>query len=50
MLFQTIADNVKEEDIERGSLYPPLDKIRECSVQIATRIAVYAYEKGMVNK
>ncbi|XP_046672810.1 LOW QUALITY PROTEIN: NADP-dependent malic enzyme-like [Homalodisca vitripennis] len=46
---QTVADYVKEEDIERGSLYPPLNKIRECSAQIATRISIYAYEKGIAS-
>lgn len=43
---QTIADNVKSDDLEKGSLYPPLKDIRECSIQIASRIAKYAYEKG----
>jgi malate dehydrogenase (oxaloacetate-decarboxylating)(NADP+) len=43
---QTLADHVTDEDIKKGSLYPPLRMIRECSVQIATRIAQYAYEKG----
>ncbi|XP_017771046.1 PREDICTED: NADP-dependent malic enzyme [Nicrophorus vespilloides] len=44
---QVIADNVSEEDLAKGSLYPPLGIIRECSVQIATKIAAYAYEKGL---
>jgi len=43
---QTLADHVTDEHIKRGSLYPPLRMIRECSVKIATRIAQYAYEKG----
>jgi len=43
---QTLADHVTDEDIKKGSLYPPLRMIRECSVKIATRIAQYAYEKG----
>lgn len=46
---QAVADNVQQEDIEKGSLYPPLSAIRECSVQIAARIAKYAYEKGMAS-
>lgn len=46
--FQTVADYVKDEDIEKGSLYPPLSKIREVSLEIATRIAKYAYEKGKI--
>jgi len=43
---QTIADHVKNEDLERGSLYPPLNNIRECSIDIAVKIADYAYAKG----
>lgn len=43
---QTVADNVSDDNIEKGSLYPPLNVIRECSIQIASRIAKYAYEKG----
>lgn len=43
---QTIADSVKEEDIRRGSLYPPLGIIKDCSVQIAVKICQYAYEQG----
>lgn len=46
---QTVADTVANEDIERGSLYPPLRKIRECSVEIAVRIANYAYQKGIAS-
>ncbi|XP_075219148.1 NADP-dependent malic enzyme-like isoform X2 [Lycorma delicatula] len=46
---QTVADYVKEEDIQKGSLYPPLSKIREVSLEIATRIAKYAYEKGIAS-
>lgn len=45
---QTIADNVSEDDLKKGSLYPPLSSIRECSVQIACRIAQYAYEQGEI--
>lgn len=43
---QTVADHVKNEDLERGSLYPPLNSIRECSIDIAAKIAEYAYAKG----
>jgi hypothetical protein len=48
-VLQTLADHVDEGDIKKGSLYPPLRMIRECSVKIATRIAQYAYEKGTVH-
>lgn len=43
---QAVADHVKDEDLQRGSLYPPLNNIRECSIDIAVRIADYAYAKG----
>ncbi|KDQ87031.1 NADP-dependent malic enzyme isoform X1 [Zootermopsis nevadensis] len=46
---QTLSDHVDEGDIKKGSLYPPLGMIRECSIKIATRIAQYAYEKGLAS-
>ncbi|XP_022195873.1 NADP-dependent malic enzyme isoform X1 [Nilaparvata lugens] len=46
---QSVADFVEDEDIERGSLYPPLSKVKECSLEIATRIAQYAYDKGLAS-
>ncbi|KAL0275084.1 UNVERIFIED_CONTAM: hypothetical protein PYX00_003057 [Menopon gallinae] len=44
---QAVADAVSDQDLEKGSLYPPLSSIRECSVKIATDIANYAYENGL---
>lgn len=43
---ETIAKHVSQDDIERGSLYPPLSLIRECSFEIAIGITKYAYAKG----
>lgn len=39
---------VSEEDLENGSLYPPLNTIKDISVRVATRVAEFAYEKGRV--
>lgn len=41
-----LAACVKDEDLERGSLYPPLGNIREVSLKIAVGITKYAYCKG----
>lgn len=40
---------VSEEDLESGSLYPPLSSIKDISVRVATKVAEFAYEKGTVN-
>ena len=37
---------VTEDDLAVGRLYPPLDNIREISVQIAKKVAEEAYESG----
>lgn len=44
--FQAVANSVQDADLESGSLYPPLNNIRDCSIKIASEIAKYAYEKG----
>lgn len=42
-----LAASVRDEDLEVGSLYPPLDAIREVSLKIAIAVTKYAYCKGM---
>lgn len=46
---QSVADHVSQEDLEKGSLYPPLGSIRECSLNIAVGVTKYAYEKGLAS-
>lgn len=43
---QCIADSVTDEDLARGSLYPPLSLVKECSLNIASKICQHAYDKG----
>lgn len=44
-----LADSVDESDLEQGSLYPPLEKVREVSLQIAIGITRFAYNKGLAS-
>ncbi|GLV41123.1 Malic enzyme [Carabus blaptoides fortunei] len=46
---EALSTLVKEEDLEMGSLYPPLENIQQCSDHIGTRVAEYAYEKGLAS-
>lgn len=45
-----MADLVSEEDLEKGSLYPPLNTIQKCSLKIAARVAEYAYKQGALHE
>ena len=47
---RTLAEQVSDEDIELGSLYPPLPDIREISLNIATAVAEHAYEAGLAKR
>ncbi len=42
-----LANAVSEADLEQGRIYPPLTRIREVSVAIATAVAEVAYDQGM---
>lgn len=43
---EKLADLVTSDDLNKGSLYPPLETIVECSMKIATKVMEYSYEKG----
>ena len=45
-----LAQLVTESDLEQGSLYPALPRIREVSAAIATDLADTAYRRGFANK
>ena len=44
---RTLAGLVREEDLARGSLYPPLTALREISLTIATSVAERAWQLGI---
>ncbi|XP_037047122.1 NADP-dependent malic enzyme isoform X1 [Bradysia coprophila] len=46
---EKLADMVTSADLDKGSLYPPLETIRECSLKIATKVMEYSYENGLAS-
>jgi len=40
---------VTEEDLEVGRMYPPLSKIKQVSIKIASKVAEEAYKEGMAS-
>jgi malate dehydrogenase (oxaloacetate-decarboxylating)(NADP+) len=44
---RSLAQQVTDEDLAQGSLYPPLAKVREVSAQIATVVAEVAYAQNL---
>ena len=43
----TLAQLVNGSDLEQGSLYPALPRIREVSARIAAEVAQVAYRRGL---
>jgi malate dehydrogenase (oxaloacetate-decarboxylating)(NADP+) len=43
----TLAEQVMEDDLRQGSLYPPLSRVRDVSAQIASAVAKIAFAKGL---
>ena len=46
----TLAQQVTEEDLQQGSLFPALPRIREVSAHIAQAVAETAYASGLAGK
>lgn len=44
-----LAEMCSPQDLDKGSLYPPLSKITECSIQIAIKVMEYAYRNGLAS-
>jgi malate dehydrogenase (oxaloacetate-decarboxylating)(NADP+) len=47
MSAQALANIVTDEDLENGSLYPPLQDIQHCSTKIAAKVMDYVYKEGI---
>lgn len=41
-----LSEQVTKEDLEIGSVYPPLDTINETSLRIATKVAEWLFAEG----
>ncbi|MFA5160336.1 MAG: oxaloacetate-decarboxylating malate dehydrogenase, partial [Candidatus Omnitrophota bacterium] len=44
---KTLAGKVTKEDLEKGSIYPPLKDVRKVSLAIAEAVASVAYREGL---
>ncbi len=47
---RTLANRVTQSDLDQGSLYPALPRIREVSAHIAAAVAETAYKSGLAGK
>lgn len=50
LFFETaeaLAEQVSQENFEKGLIYPPFANIRKISAHIAAKVAAKAYELGM---
>ena len=46
---RALSLTVSELDLARGSIYPPLEDIRETSLNIAVAVAKFAYANGLTD-
>uniref|UniRef100_A0A8C6P6H3 Malic enzyme 2, NAD(+)-dependent, mitochondrial n=1 Tax=Nothobranchius furzeri TaxID=105023 RepID=A0A8C6P6H3_NOTFU len=44
---KSLAEQLTDNELKEGRLYPPLSNIREVSLQIAVKVMQYVYAKGM---
>jgi malate dehydrogenase (oxaloacetate-decarboxylating)(NADP+) len=44
---QAVAEQVSEEDLETGLIYPPQSAIFEASLHVAARVATYIHDHGL---
>lgn len=47
---RTLAHLVTDQDLSQGLIYPPLRKVRDVSVAIATTVAEIAYQRGLATR
>jgi malate dehydrogenase (oxaloacetate-decarboxylating)(NADP+) len=47
---RTLAGLVRQDDLDEGSLYPPLRRIRQLSLAIAASVATKAYEMNLARE
>jgi malate dehydrogenase (oxaloacetate-decarboxylating)(NADP+) len=47
---RALADQVREEDLESGCVYPPLSRIRSISLNIAAAVAEEAYRANLADE
>jgi malate dehydrogenase (oxaloacetate-decarboxylating)(NADP+) len=44
---KAVAEQVTDEDLSVGLIYPPQSRILEASLHVAERVASYIFEKGL---
>uniref|UniRef100_A0A8C5H2Q0 Malic enzyme n=1 Tax=Gouania willdenowi TaxID=441366 RepID=A0A8C5H2Q0_GOUWI len=44
---KTLVEQLTDQELAEGRLYPPLSNIREVSLQMAVKVVEYVYAKGM---